>query len=200
MSATAALYCSHCGHVLSRQWLVSEMRERDVCAACHHVHYENPKVLVAGIIHWRDEILLCKRAAEPAKGRWCVPMGFLEKGETLEEALARELYEETRLVVPPTAFALYAISSLPHIDQVHVVYRAKLISAPTPIANKESTEVRMFSESKLPVAELAFIEQLRDPFISFFRQLRDDRFQVSSLTLGSEPVGRVAKTQVDSTS
>ena len=165
------------------------MRERDVCAVCHHVHYENPKVLVAGIIHWREEILLCKRAAEPAKGRWCVPMGFLEKGETLEEAVARELYEETHLTVPPTDFSLYAISSLPHIDQVHVIYRAKLLSAPTPIADKESTEVRLFSESKLPTAELAFLELLRDPFISFFRQLRQDRFQVSSLTLKTQPGG-----------
>ena len=160
------------------------MRERDICLACHHIQFDNPKVLVAGIVYWRDEILLCKRAIEPAKGRWCVPMGYLENGETLEEAVSRELYEETRLVVSPKAMSLYAVCSLPLIDQVHIVFRTMLASVPMPIANTESTEIRLFSESNLPIADLAFVEMLRDPFTTFFSQLRADRFQVLSMTLG----------------
>jgi ADP-ribose pyrophosphatase YjhB (NUDIX family) len=188
---TAERYCTQCGHLLSRKWLATETRERDVCLACNHVHYGNPKVLVAGIIYWRDQIVLCRRAADPARGLWSVPMGYLEMGETLEEAISRELYEETRLKVPAGLMKLYAVCSLPHIDQVHAVYRAKLTCEPRPIADNESTEVRLFSEANLPVAELAFVDLLREPFMTFFRQLRERRFKVLSMTLGRETPKRL---------
>lgn len=171
-------YCTHCGALLSRKWLATELRERDVCAVCHHVTYDNPKVLVAGIVYWRDEIILCRRAMDPAKGRWCVPMGYLEKGETLEEAISRELHEETQLEIPPHLMELYAICSLPLIGQVHVVYRTRLLSAPALVANKESFEVRLFSEPAIPMAEVAFADLLQEPFKQFFHQLRRGRFEV----------------------
>ena len=61
------------------------------------IHYENPKP-TASIICMRDnELLLAKRAFNPAKGEWGLPGGFMELNETLNEAAERELKEETSI-------------------------------------------------------------------------------------------------------
>ena len=54
----------------------------------------------AVVIH-EARVLLIKRGKEPLRGRWVVPGGTVELGETLQAALAREVLEETGLVVAP---------------------------------------------------------------------------------------------------
>lgn len=54
----------------------------------------------AVLIH-EGRVLLIRRGKEPLRGRWVVPGGTVELGETLEEALVREMVEETGLVVQP---------------------------------------------------------------------------------------------------
>lgn len=57
-------------------------------------------VVAVGVIVLKDGlVLLVKRAAEPARGKWSVPGGTVELGETLREAAAREVKEETGLDV-----------------------------------------------------------------------------------------------------
>jgi ADP-ribose pyrophosphatase YjhB (NUDIX family) len=188
-SKTMARFCSLCGQRTRLQRVPPETRAREVCVGCGLVHYDNPKVLVAAILYWHHEIVLCRRASEPAKGRWTIPMGFLETGETLEEAVAREVEEETGLLVPAHALALYALCSLPHIDQVHVVYRAKLTSLPTPAPGDECLEVKLFSETTLPFTEIAFADALRNPIHVFFQNLQRNEFPVTSMTVGAPESG-----------
>ena len=52
------------------------------------------------VIH-EGRVLLVKRGKEPLRGRWVVPGGTVEAGETLQEALVREVREETGLTVAP---------------------------------------------------------------------------------------------------
>ena len=59
--------------------------------------YRNPKLTVDGIIIDKKKILLIKRKKTPFKGLWALPGGFVEYGETVEEAVKREIYEETGL-------------------------------------------------------------------------------------------------------
>jgi len=56
---------------------------------------------VGGVVVHDDKVLLIRRGKEPLRGRWVVPGGTVELGETLEEALVREMKEETDLVVTP---------------------------------------------------------------------------------------------------
>ena len=65
--------------------------------------YSNwPIVAVAALIfNDNGEILLVKRGAEPGKGLWSIPGGAVELGEKLEDALKREVLEETGLVIEP---------------------------------------------------------------------------------------------------
>ena len=56
---------------------------------------------VGAVVIHEERVLLIKRGKEPLRGRWVVPGGTVELGETLEAALTREVLEETGLVVTP---------------------------------------------------------------------------------------------------
>jgi ADP-ribose pyrophosphatase YjhB (NUDIX family) len=63
------------------------------------VYPERPIVGVGAVVLDGDRVLLVKRAHEPLKGEWSVPGGAVDLGETLEEAIHREVLEETCLDV-----------------------------------------------------------------------------------------------------
>lgn len=67
---------------------------REKCTQCGWVHYHNPRPTVSAIIIRDGKILLCHRAADPFKGKWDLPGGFMEERETPEDGLRREMKEE----------------------------------------------------------------------------------------------------------
>lgn len=146
-------YCSLCGADILRAVPPGEDRERHVCRTCDTVHYENPRNVVGCLIEEGDRLLLCRRAIEPAHGRWTPPAGFLELGESLIEGAVRETWEEARARVE--VLAPHSFLDLPHIGQCHVFYRARL-AAPAFEPGPESLEVRWFTRNELPWDELAF--------------------------------------------
>jgi len=87
-------FCGQCGAPLERRHLEGDPRQ--VCAACGAVFYGNPlPVAAAVVLNDKREILLVKRRRAPRKGEWCLPTGFAELEESIEEAVLRELREET---------------------------------------------------------------------------------------------------------
>ena len=73
-------------------------RERKFCPSCRWVHYVNPlPVAVAYTVNVKNELLVIRRAHEPALNEWALPGGFLETGEEPHEGCLRELMEETSL-------------------------------------------------------------------------------------------------------
>ncbi len=88
-------FCSNCG--AKNSFGKIDGGDRYYCSNCSSIHYENPKPTATLICPQNDKLLLVKRAAEPGKGEWGLPGGFIERGETLIEGAKRELYEETRL-------------------------------------------------------------------------------------------------------
>lgn len=102
---------------------------------------------------WGDQVLMCRRAIEPRRGFWTLPAGFMENGETLEQAAARETMEEACARVH--AMHLYTLFDLPHINQVYMLFRAEL-SDLNFAAGEESLDVRLFDEQDIPWSELAF--------------------------------------------
>ena len=61
----------------------------------------HPTLGVGGLVVHEGRVLLVRRAKEPLRGRWVVPGGTVELGETLEEAVTREVLEETGILVRP---------------------------------------------------------------------------------------------------
>ena len=126
---------------------------RFVCAACGAIHYQNPKVVVGCLPEWEERVLLCRHAIEPRHGLWTLPAGFLENGETVAAGAIRETQEEAgaRVMIGE----LYTMISLPHISQIYMMFRARLLDldfAPGP----ESLEARLFHEDEIPWEDLAF--------------------------------------------
>lgn len=98
MAGSYEKHCPVCGALLGRA--VVEGRERPRCGACAFVRYENPSPVAGGIVlDGQGSVLLVRRALEPFRGAWALPAGFQEIDETPREAAAREVREESGLVV-----------------------------------------------------------------------------------------------------
>jgi ADP-ribose pyrophosphatase YjhB (NUDIX family) len=98
-------------------------------------------------------ILICRRAIEPRRGYWTVPAGFMEVGETLQQAAARECHEEALARVE--LGSPVAIVHVLHAEQVHVLFRARL-AHPAFGIGPESLETTLCDEFDIPWPEIAF--------------------------------------------
>src|SRR4029453_9910260 len=121
--------------------------ERDCCDECGTIHYVNPRPVVGTIPIWGEQVLLCKRAIEPRYGKWTLPAGFMEIGETTAEGAIRETAEEAgaRIELGP----LFSMVGVPRVEQLPRFARARLLDlgfAP----GLESIEVRLFPEREIP--------------------------------------------------
>ena len=99
-------YCPRCG---ADRLEVHGVKAQH-CPHCGFTYYHNPSAAVALLVRdLRGRLLVATRGKEPAKGTLDLPGGFVDKGETGEEAAQRELYEESGLQLPTEQFA-YAFS------------------------------------------------------------------------------------------
>ena len=146
-------FCSRCGGQIERRVPDGDNRERAVCGACEHIHYENPRVVVGCVVEDAGRVLMCKRAIEPRMGRWTLPAGFLELGESSAEGAVRETHEEAGASVE--IVAPYTHLDVPAIGQVYLFYRARMRS-PEYAAGPESLEVQWMTPQQLPWDELSF--------------------------------------------
>ena len=90
-------FCPSCAAALEPKEVAG--RQRPVCPKCGRVVYYDPKVAAASIIEREGKVLMVKRAIEPGYGLWSIPGGYVDRGEVVEEAAVREVWEETGLKV-----------------------------------------------------------------------------------------------------
>lgn len=146
-------YCSHCGDSLYSAIPEGDNRKRHICTGCGTIHYQNPRIVAGCLPVFEDKVLLCRRAIEPRLGFWTLPAGFMENGESTEQAALRETFEETLATVEIEQ--LYTVTSILHVNQVQMFYLARM-PVPEFGATSESLEVALFSEEEIPWQELAF--------------------------------------------
>ena len=147
-------FCPACGAPVELRIPADDNRLRHVCTVCTTIHYQNPKLVIGSIPEWEDgRILLCRRAIEPRHGLWTLPAGFMENGETTTEAAIRETQEEANARVD--LGELYSMVNLPYINQVQLLFRAKLLDLDFS-PGVESLEVELFEEQDIPWDTLAF--------------------------------------------
>jgi len=146
-------FCSQCGARVQRGTPPGDHLPRDICPSCGTIHYENPKLVVGCVPEHEGMILMCRRAIEPRLGYWTVPAGFMENGETLQQAAARECLEEAEAVVEIGSLLL--VASILQAHQVHVFFRAHL-PQPDYGVGIESLETRLVAPADIPWNDIAF--------------------------------------------
>ena len=148
--------CPRCG---------AELRGDDgemQCDSCESHYYAHSAPAAAAIVlDGAGRVLLARRAFEPFAGRWDTPGGFLEEGEHPEDAIRRELREETGLEVEPVRFLGAFVDTYgegPEAGSVlNLVWEARVLSGEMHPADDVS-ELRWFAADELPTddGEYAF--------------------------------------------
>jgi 8-oxo-dGTP diphosphatase len=144
-----ARFCTECGTALLERQAFGKLRL--VCPNCGHVHFDDPKVAVGVVVDMAGGIVLCRRNHEPQIGRWSFPSGFVDAGEIVEEAAAREVEEETGLKV--RIDRLLGVFSDAGNRTVFIAFAGASVGG-TLVAGEECFEVRAFPPDAMP--EMAF--------------------------------------------
>jgi ADP-ribose pyrophosphatase YjhB (NUDIX family) len=165
-------YCNQCGSKLAYRIPEDDDRARFICDACQTIHYENPKMVVGCIPTWKNRILLCRRSIEPCYGKWTIPAGFYEQGETVEAGAKRELYEEALATVE--FLEPYALYNIPRISQVYMIFRGPLKDNNFRPGH-ESLEALLFREHEIPWDDLAFTV-VREVLRRYYKDLLNGAF------------------------
>ncbi len=142
-------FCPSCAAALEAKEVAG--RQRPVCTRCGRVVYYDPKVAAASIIERKGKILMVRRAIQPGYGLWSIPGGYVDRGEVVEEAAVREVWEETGLKVEiQRMVGLFSEHGHP---VVVAVFAAREVGGNLK-AGAETLELGFFSPDGLP--ELAF--------------------------------------------
>lgn len=158
-------FCPYCAGGLEQR--MADGRMRHVCTSCSEVYYQNPlPAATALVVNNYGQLLLGKRAVEPALGQWCLPGGFVELGESMEQAALRELQEETGLAADRGVFVGCFYQNSQHYGGVIIFgYRVDAVRG-EPIAGDDMQELKYYSFERLP--PIAFDSHQR--LIELFKQ------------------------------
>lgn len=134
-------YCGRCGSSLD-----GASGDPPACPGCHVVQWRDPKVAAGVLVSREGRVLLVQRNHEPGLGLWSFPSGYVDRGEVVEEAAAREVLEETGLLVRITR--LLGVHSQTGNPVVFVIYEGESEGEPAP--GPEAFDVDFFDPTALP--------------------------------------------------
>ena len=158
-------FCPRCGGGLEKRSIKAIEPKRLVCRACSFIFYQDPKVVAGTIFTLNGGVVLLRRGVEPAVGKWVFPGGYVDRGESVQEAAVRETLEESRLRVELDG--LIDVYSYPKSPNIIIVYRAHITSGEL-AAGDESIEAATFVASQIPWPDLAF-DSTRDALKDYIK-------------------------------
>ncbi len=161
-------FCPVCGH---DSFLIHNGLAKK-CASCGFVYYSNPRgATVALIFNAAGELLVARRAKEPSKGMLDLPGGFIDLSETAEEAVAREVSEETGLRAAEVVYLFsepnqyyYSGMTIPTID---LFFRCVVNDFSALKAEDDVAELLWVRPSEIDLSAFAFAS-IRQGLMRFF--------------------------------
>lgn len=166
-------FCPRCGGDLEKRVVKTTEPGRLVCLNCSFIFYQDPKVVAATIFTVEGGIVLLKRGVEPALGKWVFPGGYMDRGETVQDAAVRETKEESQVEVK--LGPLLNVYSYRRSPSVIVVYTAQVVSGKL-AAGDECVEARTFAPEQIPWDDLAF-DSTRDALQHYIKLYMKDRME-----------------------
>lgn len=150
------IYCPRCAGDLMIGLVSGEERDRLHCTSCALVLYDNPAPTACAVIEREGSVMLTRRGIEPHKGDWDLPGGYIEVGEYPEDALRRELLEETGLEIAIQAILGVFLDTYGDggTDTLNICYEAH-VTGGTESPASDVSEIRWFTADALP-ENLAF--------------------------------------------
>ena len=143
-------YCPRCRSEMVERMVYGRMRRVCSDTSCRFVQFIDPKVGAAVLALSDDnQVLLVKRNADPARGSWCLPGGFMEIGETPQGTAIRECQEESGYVVEITGLVDVYYYENYRGSGVLIVYKGRVMGG-TAQPNDDAEEVALFGPDELP--------------------------------------------------
>ena len=169
-------FCAECGGPLSPRLIAGEPRNHLYCSRCEIPCHDSPMVVVTSFVAWQDKLLWVQRGLEPQRGKWAIPGGFMENGETLAEGAARELHEEAGVLLPPDQLQLYMTGTITFINQIYMGFRAR-VDSPDCDPGVESMACGFFARDECPWDDVAY-PQVNDSILQAYNDLDSGNFDV----------------------
>jgi len=135
-------YCPQCATPLD--WIEQSGRERRSCGACGFVHWDNPLPVLAAVVEYEGRILLAHNASWPEE-RYALITGFMERDETPEAGVARELKEETNL--DADAISLIGVYDFMRKNELIIAYH--VVASGEVVLSPELANYRLFDPREL---------------------------------------------------
>jgi ADP-ribose pyrophosphatase YjhB (NUDIX family) len=148
-------FCPRCGAPLSESLAFG--RRRPTCRYCGFIQFHDPKVAVAALVSGERRVLLVRRAVIPRLGFWALPAGYMDQDELPEEAVVREVAEETGITI--RVRGLRTVASLGGWERrrgILLVYDAEPLAQEAVVAADDVSDARWFTAAEVPWEELAF--------------------------------------------
>lgn len=158
-------YCPVCGGSLKQELIKENEPERLRCSECSFIFYLDPKVVACTIFEIDGKIPLLQRAIEPQKGKWVIPGGYVDRGESVEDAAIRETYEECGIKIKIKE--LLGVYSYTGRLAVVIVYLGEVVSG-TFTTGDECMDSRLIYPHEIPWDELAF-RSTKDALMDYCR-------------------------------
>lgn len=160
------VFCPICGEPLQKS--IIDDQPRSTCPDCSYIDWGNFSLGVGGVLWHNDKVLLVQRGYNPGKGIWTIPGGYVDHGESIGDAIVREIQEETGIEAEP--LSIIALRDRPsEKHDTYIIFLMRFLGGNLQAQPKEVSDLGFFTLEEchtLPIATLTLSAIEASLFIS----------------------------------